>query len=383
MENANKIVKKDWLSTFNVVGKAKVGDFTYKIDEHSERSKWVYNALNLGIDCGEKFGNVYCELMGGYSEDGQNVIYCHGKDSSGNDDFDSRVTVDWEDRFDDEVLDSIGDMCFITVGLEKTDKGKTYYKRFLSAYDAIAYVSEHLEDGMVINVRGNIKYSMYQDKTQVRKNITNIALSSVEDESKYYARFTQSILIDKYSASLKPGNIDKDKGVMYIDGKVLDYIKEYNGVEIKGQYPFSKQFEFPMDFSNEAQCKKIMDKLFKVNKGITQITFEGEFIEGNAVIQKTWDDVPDDIKELVEIGAYSKEEAIARCAGNRDKEQRMVIKRPLIRLIGEDKTPVIQKFDSRYTEDELDMSYLFGNDSNDEGIDDNEDGNDMDWLKNL
>ena len=53
MENANKIVKKDWLSTFNVVGKAKVGDFTYKIDEHSERSKWVYNALNLGIDCGE------------------------------------------------------------------------------------------------------------------------------------------------------------------------------------------------------------------------------------------------------------------------------------------------------------------------------------------
>lgn len=383
MENANKIAKKDWLSTFNVVGKAKVGDFTYKIDEHSERSKWVYNALNLGIDCGEKFGNVYCELMGGYSEDGQNVIYCHGKDSNGNDDFDSRVTVDWEDRFDDEVLDSIGDMCFITVGLEKTDKGKTYYKRFLSAYDAIAYVSEHLEDGMVINVRGNIKYSMYQDKTQVRKNITNIALSSVEDESKYYARFTQSILIDKYSASLKPGNIDKDKGIMYIDGKVLDYIKEYNGVEIKGQYPFSKQFEFPMDFSNEAQCKKIMDKLFKVNKGITQITFEGEFIEGNAVIQKTWDDVPDDIKELVEIGAYSKEEAIARCAGNRDKEQRMVIKRPLIRLIGEDKTPVIQKFDSRYTEDELDMSYLFTNDSNDEDVDDGEDGNDMDWLKNL
>ena len=258
-DNRKIITKDNWVSNFTLVGVPKINDYTYKIDERSERSNWIYNSMNLGVDCGERHGTVYAEMMGGYSAEGQNVIYAHGKNEDGSDDFKTQITVDWDDRFDDEILETIGDLSFITVGLEKTDKGKTYYKKFLSAYDAIAYVKDHLEEGMVINVKGNLKYSTYQDKTQVRKNITSIVLSSVDDVSKYYARFTQSILIDKYSASLK--NIDKDKGVMYVDARVLDYLKEYNGIEVKGQFPYNKQFEFPMDFSNEAQCKKVMEKV--------------------------------------------------------------------------------------------------------------------------
>ena len=69
----------------------------------------------------------------------------------------------------DEVLEDIGDLSFITIGLEKTDKGKTYYKKFLSAYDAIAYIKDHLEENRVVNVKGNLKYSMYQDKVQVHQ----------------------------------------------------------------------------------------------------------------------------------------------------------------------------------------------------------------------
>ena len=385
--NEKKVIKKeDWLSNFTLIGVPKINDYTYKINEKSEKSSWIYNSLNLGVDCGEKHGTVYCELMGGYSEENPSVIYAHGKKDDGSDDFASQITVDWDDRFNEEILESIGDLSFITIGLEKTDKGKTFYKKFLSAYDAIDYVKEHLAENMVVNVRGNLKYSMYQDKVQVRKNITSIVLSSVDDVSKYTARFTQSILIDKSSASLK--NIDKSKSVMYIEAKVLDYLKEYNGHEIRGQYPFNKQFEFEMDFANEAQCKKIMEKVFKVKKGVTQITFEGDLIEGGAVVTATLDDIPEEIKDLIELGIYTEEEALARCSSNGNREQRMVLRKPMVRLVGDEKTPVLQKFEEKYTEEDLILDYLYENDNDeDEDNDDNStessDMNDMDWLNRL
>lgn len=387
MSEKKVITKKDWQSSFNLIGKPVVNDYTFKIDEKSEKSNWVYNALNLGVDCGEKYGTVYAEMMGGYSEENENRIYAHGKKDDDTDDFDKQIIVDWNDRFNDEVLEDIGDLSFITVGLEKTNADKTHYKKFLSAYDAIAYIKEHLTDDMVVNVRGNLKYSSYNDVVQVRKNITSIALSKADDSSKYKATFTQSILIDKDSASLK--DIDKDKGVMFVNARVLDYVKEVNGIEVKGQYPYNKQFEFAMDFSNEAQCKKIADKLFKIKKDVTQITFEGDFIEGGAVVTTTLDDLPDEIRDLVEMGVYTEEEACAKCTANGNRERRMVLRKPLIKLVGDDKTPVVQKFDGRFTEDDLVLDYLYKNNDADDDkppfdTDEENDSDDsMSWLANL
>lgn len=385
MADKKTITKKDWVSNFTLIGKPIINDYTFKINEHSEKSNWIYNAMNLGIDCSEKFGTVYCELMSGYSEENENRIYAHGKKDDGSDDFEKQIIIDWDDRFNDDVLEEIGDLSFITIGLEKTDKDKTFYKKFLSAYDAIAYIKEHLTENMVVNVKGSLKYSSYNDNVQVRKNITSIVLSKVDDPSKYAARFTQSVLIDKDSASLK--NVDKDKGIMYVDARVLDYVKEVNGIEVKGQYPYKKQFEFEMDFSNEAQCKKIYEKLFKVKKGVTQITFEGDFIEGGAVVTATWDDIPDDIKDLVEMGVYSKEEALAKCTANGSRERRMVLKKPMIKLVGDDKVPVIQVFAEKYTENDLYLDYLYKDKSDDEApfdADDNSSADgDLDWLSKL
>lgn len=381
------IVKKDWVSNFTLIGKPVVNDYTFKIDEKSEKSNWVYNSMNLGIDCGDAFGIVWAECMGGYSEENENRIYVHGKTESGSDDFDKQIIVPWEDRFKDEVLEEIGDLSFFVCGLEKTNADKTYYKKFLSAYDAIAYIKEHLSEDMTICVRGNLKYSEYNGTVQVRKNITSIALSKAEDSSKYRASFTQSVLIDKDSASLK--NIDKDKGVMFVDAKVLDYVKEVNGIEVKGQYPYNKQFEFAMDFSNQAQCKKLMEKLFKVKKGVTQITFEGDFVEGGAVVTTTLDDLPDEIRDLVEMGVYTEEEACAKCTASSSRERRMVLKKPMIKLIGDDKTPVIQRFEERYEEEDLVLDYLYKNKSaNDDKPpfdEEEESGSDgsMDWLNSL
>ena len=395
MSEKKVINRSDWVSNFTLIGKPVINDYTFKIDEKSEKSNWVYNALNLGIDAGEKYGTVYAEMMGGYGEDNENKIFAHGKKDDNSDDFDKQIVVDWDDRFNGDVLEEIGDLSFITVGLERTSKKEVFEKKFLSAYDAISYINEHLTNDMVVCVRGNLKYSTYNDVVQVRKNITSIKLfidnktKEYVSSDKYSARFTQTILIDKDSATLK--NIDKDKGVMYVDARVLDYVKEVDGIEVKGQYPYNKQFEFAMDFSKEDSCKKIMDKLFKVKKGITQITFEGEFIEGGAVVTVTRNDLPQDIQDLIDMGIYTEEEACAKCTANGNRERRMVLVKPQIKLVGEDKVPVIQKFEEKYAEDDLVLDYLY-NTNKDKADDDKppfdieeESGDDdsMSWLDNL
>lgn len=384
----NALVKENWQNHFTLIGTPKISDFTYKIDEQNEGSSWIYNSLNLGIDCGEKHGTVYCELFGGYSDERENKIYAHGKKEDGKDDYSVKMEIAWEDRFDESILEEVGDMCFITVGLEKTDKGKTYYNKFLSAYDAIAYVKEHLTSEMVVNVKGNLKYSTYNDRTQIRKTINSIVLSSKEDPSEFKAVFTQTILLDKDSASKE--NIDKEKGAMYVNARVLDYVKEYNGVEVKGNFPFPVQFEFVMDLSKPEQCKKIIDKVFKVKKGITQETFEGEFVESGAVVQTTVDDLPEEFKEYIMLGLYTKEEALAKCSTNGNKERRMILCRPVFKMVGdEEKMPVLQKFEEKFDEEDLVLDCMTKNIS-DEQIpweedesesSDNDDA--MSWLDSL
>lgn len=389
--NANKtITRSDWVSSFSFTGKARIGEKTFKIDERSEKSSWIYNNMYLGIDCGENYGVVYAEMMGGYSYEKPGVIYAHGKKEDGSDDYETQVEVAWEDRLDETVLEKIGDRSFITVGLERTSKGKVYRKKFLSAYDAIAYVKENLVDGTVINVRGSLRYSMYQDRVQVRKNVDTIILSEAPEE-KFNASFTQSMLINKHSASFK--NIDKEKGVMFVDAKVLDYMKEYKGKEVKSQFPYNMQYEFAMDFTKESQCKKIFDMLFKVNKGYTQITFEGAIMSGSAAVTMTYDDLPEEIKRLVDIELYSLDEAINRCSGGGNRVERMVLLKPMIRLVGDDdnKTPVMQKFDNRYTEDDLILPCMSNeeieSDPEEEEVDDNpidmDDSSDLDWLNQV
>ena len=120
---------KKGVSQFNLIGKAKVSDFTFKIDVASgkEGSDWIYNQMNLGVDCGEN-GTIYADLMSGYGSERDNVVYVHGKKEDDNgrevDDFDNKFSIDWEDRLDEDNFDSIGEMCFITVGIEKDEIGR-------------------------------------------------------------------------------------------------------------------------------------------------------------------------------------------------------------------------------------------------------------------
>jgi len=359
-----KIPLKKGTSEFQLIGEAQITDFTFKMDQSSTKSDWVYNSLNLGVNCGN--GNiVYSELMGGYGATRDNVLYVHGVKEDDNkkkqDDWGTQFTIDWDDRFDEEVLETIGEKCFIKVGLEKVinkdKKEVTYTKKFLSAYDAIAYVQEHLKAGMVINVKGEFKYSMYDGNVQMKKEIKSIFLSKVDDPAKYKASFTQTVLLDKDSI----GKLDKQKAVYPINVKIVDYIKMWGDKEVKTNIPFNKIMELEVNKSDVEKTKKFLDSVLKVKKGITEITLEGDIVEGASTTTLTEDDLPDEIKELIEMGAYTLEDALATLVVRGDREKRLIIRRPAIKMVGNDenKKPTIMKTEEKYSEDDLIFDFMF------------------------
>lgn len=365
------LAKQNWSQTFTLVGEAVVNDYTFKIDQHSDKSDWIYNQLNLNVNCGDKCGRVSSELMGGYgSERTNNVIYVHGKNEDGSDDFKNQYKIDWVDRFDESILEDIGSTCFINIGLEKDIKGQTVVKKFLTPYDAIAYVYDHLEDGMVINVRGQLRYTIYNGNVQCRKEINSIFLSKAEPKD-YRATFVQTMLLDKDSAG--KNTIDKDTLTMHVYAYVLEKFKEFNGWDltdggkVKGGIfvPLKRTFEFDLKGKNPEQTGKLINKIFKVKKGVTQITFEGEFVESGAAVTATEDDLTDDIKDLIDCGVYTLEEALAKCSTNGARERKMMILRPQIRMVGDDDNKVsqVQKFDEQYQEEDLQLECLVPKDA--------------------
>ena len=373
--------KKGWIQSFTLVGKAALGKFTFNIDAHSEKSDYIYSRMLLNVDCGEKYGLVQSQLMGGYSISNPYPVYVHGKkidEKTGRevDDFDNTYTIDWEDRLDESILEDVGNLCFIRIGIERDKDGKVVEKRFLTDYDAINYLSDTLKDGTEIKVKGQLKYSIYNDAIQVTKQINSIFLKTDKDTP--IAMFTQTMLLNKDSV----GKFDKDKMVYPIVGMILEKFKEYNGNDLTdggsvrgGKFvPLRKVFDYEVDPDNKEKADLVISKVFKVKKNITMLTCEGIFVEGGATVQATEADIPADIKELIDLGAYSMEEALAKCSENKGTERRMILKRPFLRMVGEEgnKTLQIQKFDDKYSDEDLMLDYLIKHEEPEEEEDEDE-----------
>ena len=387
-------------ASFTLIGKAKINDYTFDLD-HEYDSGWTSNNMNIGIDCGD--GNVvYAEMSGGYfpaKYNRDNKVYVHGVkvDDNGKnvDDYENTFTIDWDDRNDSSILETIGKGCFITVGIEKDEKGNTFYKDFLTEYDAVQYLSEHLADETVVNVRGVIVYETDGEKVYIKKKINNIALSKAESD-KFKATFVQTILLDDGSI----GKPDKEKNTIPMSVYVVDYIgkPKINGqkIEVKKNFAIPVNMEFGIGENAELAAKQL-SKFFKAKKNeIIEMTVEGNLIEGGSIVNITTDDIPDDIKELIEMGFYSEEEALAKCAvGNTSREKRMIITKPSITYIGEgdNRKPTVSRDDKKYKPTDLQFfgTYLATlnldspSDNNDNGVNDDTDssGNDEDAFMKM
>lgn len=343
-------------ASFNLIGRVKVTDKTFNLDNTYD-SGWTDNSMYIGIDCGN--GNVvYAEMRSGFFPDKDTTIRAYDKTEKDDAGRSKSVEIAWEDRFDESLLDNISDSSFLTVGVEKDVKDKTVYKKFLTAYDAVEYLNDHLEDGAIVNVKGDIKYSEYEDNVSVKKEITSIVLSKVEDEEDFRATFSQSILVDSKSIGKK----DEEKGTMVLDAYVLDYVgsPKIDGkkVTIKKTIAFPRTFEVAINEEKPEITAKMLQRFFKPKKKgmLNEITVVGKLIEGAAIVNITEDDIADDIKELIEMGLYSEEEVEKKYAvGNNNREKRMIIEKPDITYVGQgdDRKPTVPFEENKYEDSDL------------------------------
>lgn len=357
-------------ANFNLVGRAKVSDFTCKRDVESSKSDWIYNQLNLGIECGND-GIIYTDLMGGYGSERENTVFVHGKDENGKDDWKNTFKIDWEDREEEDILKTIGDQCFITVGLEKDDKGKTIVKRFITPYDAIAYIDEHLENDTIVNIKGNLTYQKYNDTWSIKKELKSIFLSNAT-EDKFKATFTQTILVESDAI----GKPDKENMVVPITANIIEFQKEFNGQTVlnnekytsgknKGKnkiglnLPFAKEMYVKINEEDKDKTTRFLKQFKAKPKKVTEITVEGIFTKGALETEQIDEnDIPDDIKELIELGIIEKDEVIGKMAfaNGGSKPEMMIILKPQIKVIEDqngNKTPSLMKEKDKYNEDDI------------------------------
>lgn len=355
--------KKNWINSFTLIGKAQVNDYTFTIDKTNDKGTWTYNQIGLNVNCGSTCGNVRCELMDGFSPIRDNVIYVHGKDADGKDDYKNNYTIDFDDRFDESILEDIGNNCFLIADLGNGEQ------KFLKGYDFINYLHENLENDTPIIVRGQIEYQYYDGKVTMKKNIQSIKHIDA-DESRYNAAFRQTVFLDNGSLDMK--SYDKERKTFPVKARVIDRkLKEFNGWDLtndgefkSGQYvPFSYDFELAVDLSSDdkkEKFKKIYKMVFSAKKEtVTIATFNGQFIESGAVVMATEDDLTEELKDLIDMGMYTLEEALKLCAVNGSKERRSIFIQPFVKKPTEEgQTPTLQVFKDEYMEEDFDLFFL-------------------------
>lgn len=167
------------------------------------------------------------------------------------------------------------DMIGVKVGVTKktNESGKVVNdNKTLTDFDAAKEISENLHDGDNVYVRGNIEYSTYNGKHQIRFVPTQVSLSSKEidfdaEGFEECAQFVQTLV---YTGCRK----SEDDEVI-IDAKIVNY----SSIE---------DAEFFIDYKKDAMNKAMADSIRKRLKPYT--SFE---CHGNIVSQQVVEDVND------------------------------------------------------------------------------------------
>lgn len=359
-QQTNKQKLQKGKSYVTVVGRAKVTDKTFNTNQTSKTSDYQYSRMGLGIETTD--GNViFGEAMGGFSPSQNYPIKARTKGEGGKQG--ENVDINWADRLNESVIETLNNYSTINIGLIREgeapaegeeDTRKLVVKRFLSAYDAIPYIQEHLKDGMMIMAKGSYGFSKYKEDDQKKFNIDSIFLSKQESG---FANFVQTVLIDEDSFSKSSMKDAKETGEIVIQARVVDYVGKINGKKVGKNMTFNFPFSVKINQENPEMTEKIVNSLFKVKKGkIREIAIEGQIFEGFEQAQVSEKDVQlsKDVQELIAMGLYSKEEAMEKMTVRGNKVSKMLFTRPFILKDKDDATKIkMDVNDDKYVPEDL------------------------------
>jgi len=364
MAEKEKQVLQKGKSYVTVVGKASLSENSFSGDKTSKNSDYIYNRVNIGIETAE--GNkIYGEMMGGYSPSQNYPIKARTKQVDGQPSV--NIDVAWADRLNESIVETINEFNVIKIGLvrekepaegveptEEQKNSKLIVKKFLSSYDAHDYIQKHLKDGMMIMVKGSYAFNTYNDETQRKLEIDSIFLSKSEEG---FANFVQTVVVDEDSLTKESLRNAKETGEIIVNARAVDYVSKLNGKKIGKNMLFDFPVVVKVNKEKPETTEAIIKKLFSVKKGkVREVTLEGQILEGYEQEEVNEKDIElsKDVKELIEMGLYSMEEAKKKMTVRGNRVSKLLFTRPFIIRDKDDANKItLDIHDDKYTPEDL------------------------------
>lgn len=362
--------------SFSFIGKAKVGDGTFSGGKKSERSQWFGVNDTFGIETDP--GNVvYASINGGYMLDNPNLRAFNKQRA--------QVTIPWADRFNETMLDNLGDFAFTNIGLEQDEDGKTITKKFLNALDVDDYLKEHLKNDMDIKVSGQVEYSEGKEgRTYVNYRVRTLYLNNSytnkegEEVPKKPARasFTQTFLVDDSVLGKDEKKELKENGETTLPLYVPQYIGKRRTAS--GEYVEWKKISplvvpivvrlSDIKGSSDENKLKIIAKYFGMKSGVRAIGLRINVNEGyinNGASDSEEEGVSKELQELIDMGFTTKDEVKSQVTTRGTKTSELVFD-TIIAEKDENGDFAIDVHDDLYEEKDLVLPDLDDDDDDDE-----------------
>ena len=349
-----KELKKQTLGYFDIVADVTVDDKCFSLGIAGKNNiNWLQNIFNPKVET--KDGkSMYMRFSSGYDSKKGKTIYAMSKKGT-------MIEVPFADRMNQNMIDLVDDKSFIRVGIgKKTEKneetGKEYkaweYNKYLDLFDAIAFLNQIMPLASTTKVRlqGRVRFNEYNNEVTRNYDLQSIyILTNNEDEGKempYKLSFTQNVLLTE--GCVDDSKLDSE-GLIEVNSKIYCVVSKN---KVKSAQILPVKFVMKAtDEQKKATYKRTVDKFLTV-KGDTvrRINLDCVFESGYVASNVSEEDLPQEAIELIEDGLYSKEEVMKMYA-NKERVDRLVIVRPLIRKIND--KPAVDYNDEEYTLDDL------------------------------
>lgn len=310
---------KGGTARFKITGRVKIDEDSLPGAQQKEGSTWRHVNSSFRVQTDE--GNsIYVRIWGGYKTDNP-ILYKFSADRS-----EGMIQVKWDSRKESSVLEKVSNASLLRASLEKDETGKRITKEFLSEIDFEEYLQEHLHDGQLVTLTGEVEYSEYQGEVQRRFNLRNIYMAeSYEKDGETVEPTQESLLYQTYildndSVSRRANKELDDNGQTVINAFVPQYV---SSVRINGKYrelkktvPYAQglvvRVNKKSDGTDDLELKKkLVEKVFNVPRGtVREVTTINKIIEGynESTVDNLEDVMSPELRELVELGIMTEEE---------------------------------------------------------------------------
>lgn len=346
MENTNERQIKTTGGYFDVVGDITIDAKTITLSQPGKNNpNWIQNVFNPKIEANDG-KSMFMRFSSGYDKVKGKTIFTRNTQ-------DAQMEIQFADRTNPNIISLVNEKSFIRLGVNKQKvkddaTGKEYmawnYKQFLDTFDLIQFLQEALpiNTKVKVQIRGVVKFSTYNGEVQRNYEIQSMFLltgnEEVGKEMQPKLEFNQSVLLVKDCVDTSKL---EEEGIATVSTLVMvKEKKEFKTIPVK----------FLMKATNDKQkamYSKLVELYFnipedKVRKMNLECIFEVGYVAGNV----SEDELPQEAKDLIELGVYTIEEVVKMYA-NKERVDNLLIKRPHMKIVNE--KPVVDMSDEEYT----------------------------------